>query len=805
MVIAYPPPNIVISRPQHAGPRIALRQHSRDFPCPICGGNVGLPKGQGRRCAGFSLDHVAYCTREQYAGSLRLDISTSPPSYRHSLSTDCGCGQEHGGQYFSTARFPAAVIQSEPFSISGRAPERTPAPIDVRHVVYSATLSLLVLREEALDDLIGRGLSMEAIELAGYRSIPRRGTERRTFMAELVGSVGVDLIRQCPGFTDKNGCLTFWTASGTRDDYVVPYRDEYSFITGFQLKVLDGKYLTARGSNLYSVYHLAGTGGPGRDLYTTEGATKANVASHLGGIWTFAVAGQSLTQQHIAVIKRLRPGRVVVAPDQEDNTNTDRARDRWFRTLWEQGLLVFTGVWEGQHLGGAKGLDDLLLYGDAPRVRRICEVPSEMGRARRPETTTSPGPVYAGQSLEEVRQLTRRTVRDFLGHPQRNQGKSLLISTSPGSGKTTAVAQALREFGRTASVLVGTKNLAVELAHEHGYTLIEGRNQENWERIDVVEALRDGGHKIGKLACGTPSDPRCPERGDCPYWPQYQPFGMWVAAAELLFNPLFIEHGEVLVVDDADLPRSLVERLNLDLDALERAKEQLRGKRWHGVSQILTVVSHALVDVPRHENGPGGRALLGPAVWDHLVGTACRYGVDLPALIRALPESLKLPAPKAKGKKSLTADDVKAVPSMAVQRLLAALVEGLASFQTGEDFNSRIRLSIAGIDIWNLRGFPKKDAGGKDAANLPLLVLDATPVSALVEHLTQRHDRVPEVRAVIRLPENATVVQYAASSNGHAVLGNEWRRKQVEEQVASERRDHPVSTPDQEAVICFRS
>ncbi len=435
---------------------------------------------------------------------------------RHSLSTSCGCGQLHGDQYFASAPFPTAYPVLEPLSISEPALEGTPVPIEARHVVYSAALGLLDLREEALDDLIGRGLSMEAIELAGCRSIPHRGRDRRTFMAELVESVGEELIRQCPVFTDKNGRLTFWTASDARDGYVVPYRNECGFITGFQQKVLEGNYLTARGSILSSVYHLAGMGGHGRDLYVTEGAIKVNVASHLGGIWTFAVAGQSLTLQHVDVIKSLRPGRVIVALDQEDNANADRARERWARTLWEQGLPVFTGVWEGEQMGGAKRLDDLMLYGHSPRVRRICEVPSEMGRARRPETTTSPGPVYAGRSLEKARQLTRRSVRDFLGHPQRNQGKSILISPSPGSGKTTAVAQALRELGRTASVLVGTKNLAVGLAYEHGYTLIEGRNQENCERFDVVEALCDAGHKIGKLACGTPSDPRCPERGVAP-------------------------------------------------------------------------------------------------------------------------------------------------------------------------------------------------------------------------------------------------------------------------------------------------
>ena len=129
----------------------------------------------------------------------------------------------------------------------------------------------------------------------------------------------------------------------------------------------------------------------------------------------------------------------------------------------------------------------------------------------------------------------------------------------------------------------------------------------------------------------------------------------------------------------------------------------------------------------------------------------------------------------------------------------------LGSFQTGEDFNSRLRLSSAGIAIWKLRDLPKKMAGGRDLAQAPLLVLDATPVAVLVEHLTQRHQRLPEVRASVRLPENVAVVQYASSSNGHAVLQEEWRRQQVAAQVAAERQDYPVSTPDLEAAICFRS
>jgi len=347
-----------------------LRRHNRGYPCPICGGRAETPRGKGLRCAGFTLGQVSYCSREQHAGVLSLDISTSPPTYRHTLSKACGCGRPHDERYFSPPASPRSSSQLDPL-------EQTPVPIEVRHVVYSAVSDLLDLRLEALFDLTRRGLSPEAIDQTGYRSIPRAGEEYRDFIVNMVETVGERALLECPGFTDEKGSLDFWKASDRRDGYIVLYRDECGFISGLQLKILGDKYLTARGSKLSSVYHLAGTGGPGNDLYITEGATKATVASYLGGIWSFAVAGQSLGSQHIDVIKRLAPKRVIVALDQEDNVNTDRARERWCQSLLEHGLQVFTAVWEGEERGGAKGLDDLLFQGKIPRIEQVVQAPSK--------------------------------------------------------------------------------------------------------------------------------------------------------------------------------------------------------------------------------------------------------------------------------------------------------------------------------------------------------------------------------------------------------------------------------------------
>jgi hypothetical protein len=89
-------------------------------------------------------------------------------------------------------------------------------------------------------------------------------------------------------------------------------------------------------------------------------------------------------------------------------------------------------------------------------------------------------------------------------------------------------------------------------------------------------------------------------------------------------------------------------------------------------------------------------------------------------------------------------------------------------------------------------------------AELPLLVLEATPVPALVDHLTRLHRRLPDVVATMPLPANVTVVQYAANPNGYTALRDPARLRDVLAEVASERQRMPVSKPQGEAAACFK-
>ena len=669
-----------------------------------------------------------------------------------------------------------------------------PLPVEERDAIYRAALDLLSLREAALADLTRRGLTAAAVRALRYRSIPRRGLAMRTFLKALIAQFGESRLRCCPGFADKNGRLTFWSGYWGRDGYVVPYCDEKGRITGLQLRLSDGRYQTARATRLVGMYHVAGGVAPGVDLYLTEGATKANVAHALAELTVFAVAGQALQLEHIATIASLCPGRVIVALDQEDNLNTARARERWIERLQAAGLEPWLAVWEGADVGGPKGLDDLVAAGHSPRLRPVFAVPLALCQPRVPHLTKEPGPVDGGLTQAEAFALTRGAVERFIARA--GPGEAQLVASAPGTGKTTTVARALRGYGAVVRVAVGTHRLAQELAVAHGYSLIEGRNRGNCERMEVVEALAEAGRAVGKLACGSRSEPRCSLRAACAYWAQYERPGPWVGAAEQIFNPAFLRYGTLLVIDDADMIRALVERVHLSLGALHRAARQLAHSHHEPLWRLLVLVAHAATDAPIHP-------LLGPAVWDHLAKTAARYGEDFGALIRVLPRHPSVPELAARG--VLTEADVRAVPPATVLRIVKALQAELPAFESDEPFNSCLRLHADGIDVWTLREHVRDRRHGAFVQEMALLVLDATPVAALVDHLTAGHRRWPDTTAAVRLPDGVTVAQCARGGNGHGALRDAGQQEAVLEEVAAERRRWPVDPPTAEAAIGYRA
>lgn len=757
----------------------ALLRNTRAHPCLICGGHSAMPRGRGIRCAGFRLDRVAYCTRDEAAGSLPLDIGVSPPAYKHRLFGACGCGASHG--------WDALVETSQP---APRQRERL-ASVAARDPIYRLAIELLPLRKTMITELRRRGLDGAAIQAGRYRSIPYRGEQNREVIRQLVDRFGEARVRATPGFTDRNGCLTMWTAVGSRDGMVIPYIDVTGQITGLQARFNDGRYLSPRGARLAEMYHVAGVPTPEDDLFLTEGGLKAHVAATLSGAAVFGVAGQGLQLSHIEAIRRMKPRRVIVALDQEDNANTDRARERWIERLGEAGLSVFVAIWEGNDLGGPKGLDDLFAAGGAPRIRPVATPPRGLTEPRTPQPTLAASPIPSGVTLAEARVRTVDAIERFTR--RRPRGQALLVATPPGTGKTTAHGVALKDHRFAVRVVVGTDVLVSEIADAFGYTPIRGRRKANCQRMDVVSALGKAGLPIERFACGTEPEPRCPHRESCVYLAQFERAGVWIGTSEQLFNMRFIRGSGLVVVDDADLGRSLVERVRVAQGAIQAAIDHPGMQRRRPAHAVLRLLAHALVDLDSPLGGIG--------FWDHLARTARRYGEDLAAVIRSLPRTPSLPTPSDAG--PVTVADIEAAPPQTILRLLLALREELPAFQAGHAFNSRLRADGAGIDIWRARPPVSPPRGSPPINDAALLVLDATPVKVLVDHLTRSHRRQPDVHMNVRLPEAVKVVQYTGATRGHGALMTPAGRRELLAEIAQERDAHPVGRPEAEAAVGF--
>ena len=80
-------------------------------PCPICGGHERQKRGTGQRCNGFLSDDglYAHCSREEYAGAIRLTRGSE--TYAHRMRGPCNCGEQHG---------EAVLIQRKPDRVSKR-------------------------------------------------------------------------------------------------------------------------------------------------------------------------------------------------------------------------------------------------------------------------------------------------------------------------------------------------------------------------------------------------------------------------------------------------------------------------------------------------------------------------------------------------------------------------------------------------------------------------------------------------------------------------------------------------------------
>jgi putative DNA primase/helicase len=69
-------------------------RHSKRNPCPVCGGGENDPRGQSKRCTGFTSEDGdwTHCSREEHAGAI---AQNGAGLFAHLMKGPCNCGQTH--------------------------------------------------------------------------------------------------------------------------------------------------------------------------------------------------------------------------------------------------------------------------------------------------------------------------------------------------------------------------------------------------------------------------------------------------------------------------------------------------------------------------------------------------------------------------------------------------------------------------------------------------------------------------------------------------------------------------------------
>lgn len=249
------------------------------------------------------------------------------------------CYRPVGGLPISSDRngTPIAVVRADGSAVRrprhncGISAKRKPVlNSDQLHEVYSALLDRLSLTKRHQAGLFARGLSVEWIERAGYRSMPCNYSERSEIAETLLSRFGLPATK-VPGIVSKDGRNFLAGGSGI----AIPVRDHVSRICGLRIRADEAErskytWLSSKkygGEGCPSLIHV-----PIHDptyhhtVRITEGELKADVATHLTGMLTLSVPGVSNWRPVIPILKALAPKRVHIAYDADWRTNANVER-----------------------------------------------------------------------------------------------------------------------------------------------------------------------------------------------------------------------------------------------------------------------------------------------------------------------------------------------------------------------------------------------------------------------------------------------------------------------------------------------
>ena len=320
---------------------------SKRTPCPVCG-------GEKWPCYQTANGEVAFCE------NVTSDATDKEGLFRHFLV-----------ERDRTEWRPRPVRVESPKALSAIA-----SP-DHLHLVYESVLNRLSLSQEGLSKLLARGFDKRAAVRGMYRDTPTR--DECVEVARRLAPLGLEGV---PGFYFRGGG---WRLVSRFPGTIAPYRDAQGRILGLSYRLDtplekakylwlssdperrfdDGAQKFPRGTKLTPPLHFAGAQklGSAREICLTEGALKADVASHLLDVPIIGAAGVTQWGDGFAAkFKRLFPrARAAVCYDSDwrSNVHVRRALERLMSDLGAAGVRYVVRSWP--EYPECKGIDDLAL------------------------------------------------------------------------------------------------------------------------------------------------------------------------------------------------------------------------------------------------------------------------------------------------------------------------------------------------------------------------------------------------------------------------------------------------------------
>lgn len=361
---------------------------SPDAPCPIC--------GKADWCRVSPDGQIAACRRENRGGkAAHYRDGTTAFVHRLNSAVPVSNGKAAHGTRPKSVQFATADTQT-------------------RDRVYRQLMDKLTLSQEHKANLRSRGLTIEQIELRGYRT----WSQSILVTLDMWNTLGHEVFGTIPGFGPE---CRIHAPSGllipcrTMAGQVIALKVRRDAVRGNQKRYsyLSSHWHGHEGPGPGSPCHVpAGITSPVGRVRITEGELKADVATALSEIPTISFPGAQSWRKAVDTAKAMGAKTIVVAFDADATTNRVVAEClvQCVQAVLGDGLGVDLETWDLQQ---GKGIDDLLAAGKSPVVNSGKQALVEAKRILDASQTAAAKPIEAD---DDPHRLARVNLARYTTH-----------------------------------------------------------------------------------------------------------------------------------------------------------------------------------------------------------------------------------------------------------------------------------------------------------------------------------------------------------------------------------------------------